>query len=183
MDTTETHITMSKAKKKKIYTTSVYFIFLFLSLFFYLQIFIWYSRLDLPLIDINQNILYLVKHILINAPTQHSIQQETNLCVVWKIKWCILVGGGGGVTLIYAYHSLCTEGDRRGELSRKTGDTVGTTLGVAERGRRHALTGWLKFKKKSCCHAKVCKWMVKKKKIVLSISSFFVFCFLLKCRF
>lgn len=49
--------------------------------------------------------------------------------------------GVGGVTLIYAYHSLCTEGDCRGELSRKTGDTVGTTLGVAERGRRHALTG------------------------------------------
>lgn len=52
------------------------------------------------------------------------------------------------VTLIKAYHSLCTEGDGRGELSRKTGDTVGTTLGVTERGRRHALTGGLKFKKK-----------------------------------
>lgn len=61
-----------------------------------------------------------------------------------KIKWCILVG----VTFIKAYHSLWTEGDGRGELSRKTGDTVGTTLGVTERGRWHALTGGLKFRKK-----------------------------------
>lgn len=59
-----------------------------------------------------------------------------------KIKWSILV------TLIKAYHSLWTEGDGRGELSRKTGDTVGTTLGVTERGRWHALTGGLKFRKK-----------------------------------
>lgn len=149
--------------------------FFFSHCFFYLQIFIWYSRLDLPLIDINQNILYLVKHILINAPTQHSIQQETNLCVVWKIKWCILVGGG--VTFIKAYHSLCTEGDSRGELSRKTGDTVGTTLGVTERGRRHALTGWLKFKKNLVVMQRsASEWQKKKKSFFqLVVFLFFVF--------